>query len=354
MSPFEPLVLYMKGPSPNPWKVAIILEELRLPWSPVRVKETEIKTEPFISLNPNGKVPVLTDPNTGIVLWESGAIIDYLIAEYDKESKLHYTSFPEKYTTRCWEHFQMSGQGPYFGQKNWFSLWHPEKLPSVIQRYSNEIVRVTGVIDAHLAKQKTGFLVGDKITYADLMFVPYYKSLHSFIAPEIDLSGFEHFNAWLGRMLGRPAVSKITAGWDQEAAAALQARRAIETTNMRFITPLVLLMLGFAYAAEELAQFELAEDAGTAAVEARAPTSDNSVASLLQKRKCTYNGCKCNSRGYQFHSCGGCVWTDNGDWVITKKRVNTHIFECSPSGDCCDYGHADDCGTGKGRCFIQD
>lgn len=70
MSPFEPLVLYMKGPSPNPWKVAIILEELGLPWSSVRVKETELKKEPFLSLNPNGKVPVLTDPNTGIVLWE--------------------------------------------------------------------------------------------------------------------------------------------------------------------------------------------------------------------------------------------------------------------------------------------
>jgi hypothetical protein len=127
---------------------------------------------------------------------------------------------------------------------------------------------------------------------------------------------------------------------------------------MRFITPLVVLMLGFAYAAEtsELAQFELATEAGNAAVEARAsePVSDNSVANVLQKRKCTYNGCKCNSRGYQFHSCGGCVWTNDGSWVITKKRVATHIFECSPSGDCCDYGHADDCGTGSGRCFIKD
>ncbi|KAB5511430.1 hypothetical protein GE09DRAFT_982075, partial [Coniochaeta sp. 2T2.1] len=80
--------------------------------------------------------------------------------------------------------------------------------------------------------------------------------------------------------------------------------------------------------------------------------SDNSVANVLQRRKCTYNGCNCNSRGYQFYSCGGCVWTDNRDWVISKRRVKTHIFECSPSGDWCDYGHADDCGTGQGRCFI--
>lgn len=126
---------------------------------------------------------------------------------------------------------------------------------------------------------------------------------------------------------------------------------------MRVIAHLIILTLGFAYAAEELSQFELAAD--VTAVEARAPAdvgqqSDNSVAGVLQKRKCTYNGCKCNSRGYQFHSCGGCVWTDDGSWVVTKKRVATHIFECSPSGDCCDYGPADDCGTGKGRCFIRD
>ncbi|KAB5566740.1 hypothetical protein GE09DRAFT_745702 [Coniochaeta sp. 2T2.1] len=128
---------------------------------------------------------------------------------------------------------------------------------------------------------------------------------------------------------------------------------------MRFLAPLVFLLLGFAYAAEELGQFELATEVDAAVVEARAPepapgVSDNSIANVLQKRKCTYNGCKCNSRGYQFHSCGGCVWTNDGSWVITKKRVATHIFECSPSGDCCDYGHADDCGTGKGRCFIRD
>ncbi len=53
---------------------------------------------------------------------QSGAIIDYLIDTYDKEGKLHYTQSPQKYTQRCWEHFQMSGQGPYFGQLAWFSF----------------------------------------------------------------------------------------------------------------------------------------------------------------------------------------------------------------------------------------
>lgn len=70
MESLKSFLLYYKGPSPNPWKVAIILEELSLPWTLVPVQPSELKSEPFISLNPNGRVPALEDPNTGIVLWE--------------------------------------------------------------------------------------------------------------------------------------------------------------------------------------------------------------------------------------------------------------------------------------------
>lgn len=159
---------------------------------------------------------------------QSGAIIDYLIAEYDPEAKLHHTSFPEKYTTRSWEHFQMSGQGPYFGQKNWFSYAHPEKLPSAIERYANEIKRVTGVIDAHLAKEKTDYLVGDRVTYADLMFIPYHKSTPIVIAPEIDLSEWVSYSAWMNRLLARPAVAKVVSVWEKEMEEGLAKRKAAQ------------------------------------------------------------------------------------------------------------------------------
>lgn len=123
---------------------------------------------------------------------------------------------------------------------------------------------------------------------------------------------------------------------------------------MRFLTTVFLLMLGVTvYGAEELSQAPALEVEGNdaAAVESR---DDGSIASILQKRKCTYNGCKCSSRGYQFHSCGNCYWTDTGEWAITAKRVSTHIFECGPTGSCCDYGPADDCGTSHARCFVRD
>ena len=78
-------------------------------------------------------------------------------------------------------------QGPYFGQRAWFVFYHPEKnLTSVLDRYGDEIWRVTGVVDAHLKKSGGEWLVGEKCTYADLAFVPWY-----WLCPAIMGDGFE-------------------------------------------------------------------------------------------------------------------------------------------------------------------
>ena len=71
-------------------------------------------------LTPFNRVPAIEDPNTGIKLWESGAIIEYLIETYDKENKLSFKTAPEKFFTKQFLFFQVSGQGPYFGQLAWF------------------------------------------------------------------------------------------------------------------------------------------------------------------------------------------------------------------------------------------
>lgn len=102
----------------------------------------------------------------------------------------------------------MSGQGPYFGQKGWFEMFHQEKLPSAIERYRNEIKRVIGVIDAHLTKQGTEYLVGDRVTYADLMFILYFTNMLAVMAPEVDTSEWKQYTAWLGRLCARPAVAE--------------------------------------------------------------------------------------------------------------------------------------------------
>jgi glutathione S-transferase len=108
----KPLVLYgHRGPGPNPQKVAIILEELALPWTIVEINDMgKIKQEPYISLNPNGRLPSLEDPNTGIKLFESGAIVEYLIDAYDKDHKLHSADPQTAWLEKSWLYFQVSGQ----------------------------------------------------------------------------------------------------------------------------------------------------------------------------------------------------------------------------------------------------
>lgn len=229
MAELDPIILYMHGAGPTPWKVAIILEELGLPYTKQQVELSDIKKEPYISINPNGRVPSIYDPNKNITLWESGAIIGYLIDTYDTESLLKYDSSPEKYITRCWESFQMSGQGPYFGQKSWFELFHPERIPSAIDRYRSEIKRVIGVIDSHLIKQKTKYLVGDKCTYADLMFIPYFRSLATVFAPEIDQTQWKAYSSWLERVSSRPATARVLALYDETPRPNVFKTRGVDT-----------------------------------------------------------------------------------------------------------------------------
>jgi glutathione S-transferase len=124
----QAIELYGTGQTPNPIKVAIFLEELGIPFKPIPVdiQKGAHKQEPFVALNPNGRLPAIHDPNTGVTLFESGAIIEYLVDTYDKEKKLQYETPQEKYITKSWLHFQMSGQGPYFGQVYYFKALHWE------------------------------------------------------------------------------------------------------------------------------------------------------------------------------------------------------------------------------------
>jgi len=160
----------------------------------------DMKKASFEKINPNGRVPAIEDPNKGITLWESGAIIEYLCDTYDQSNKLSYgDKSPEKYLLHQWLYFQVSGQGPYFGQKAWFTFFHQEKgITSAIERYGNEIKRVTSVLDNHLKTQGTGWLVGDKCTYADLAFVPW-DSMIGYIMGEEGSKVFDerpHFKKW--------------------------------------------------------------------------------------------------------------------------------------------------------------
>jgi glutathione S-transferase len=107
-----------------------------------------------------------------------------------------------------------TGQGPYFGQATWFARFHPEKLPSATERYVNEILRVIGVLDEGLRRNGTGWLVGDKCTYADLSFVTWAVVgeglLHELNRAD-KLVEYPRYNAWLKSLKEREGVAKCLA-----------------------------------------------------------------------------------------------------------------------------------------------
>ncbi|KAJ5992853.1 hypothetical protein N7451_008577 [Penicillium sp. IBT 35674x] len=212
----KPITLYGHGPGPNPWKVIMVLKELEIPYVSKTVEWSEIKKEPYVSINPNGRIPAIEDPNTGITLWESGAILEYLVETYDKNHKISFAAGSQDYfIAKQWLHFQMSGQGPYFGQAVWFTRYHPEKVQSAKDRYVNEIRRVTGVLDHELADKE--YLVGGKFSYVDLAFIPWYRVAGMF---EIDLEeDFPNVDAWLKRQKTRSAIAQAMKECDEIIAA---------------------------------------------------------------------------------------------------------------------------------------
>ncbi|KAJ6447061.1 glutathione S-transferase/chloride channel [Purpureocillium lavendulum] len=212
MSGLKPIKVWIHGQGPNPRKVLIALEELGIPYESITIENP--KEESFLKINPNGRLPAIQDPNNNdLILWESGAIVEYIVESYDKEHKLTITTSPEKWELKQYLHFQMSGQGPYFGQAVWFRKFHPEDLPSAKKRYDEQTVRVFEVLN-RILEGKT-YLVGEKFTYADLSFIPWDFVVQGFLTDvwadhEVDKK-YPNFVAWHKRITERDSVKKVYA-----------------------------------------------------------------------------------------------------------------------------------------------
>ncbi|KAI0147070.1 glutathione S-transferase [Xylariaceae sp. FL1272] len=210
----NPITLYGVF-GPNAFKVIVILEELGLAWENSGVTIRDVKKPDYLAVNPNGRLPAIYDPNTGLTLWESGAIIEYLIETYDKKNTI---SFPkgsnEDYLCKQWLYYQASGQGPYYGQAVWFTKYHPDKLPSAVERYVKEINRVTGVLESVLSAAKkadtdTPYLVGNKLTFADIAFYSWQTIIVLAMGEDvIDYTSFPSVKVWVEKMGQLPSVKK--------------------------------------------------------------------------------------------------------------------------------------------------
>ena len=197
----------------------MLLEELGIKYDMTFIDKADLKKPAYEAICLNGRTPAITDPNTGITLWESGAIIEYLIETYDKDLRYGFAAgTPEYFHAKQWLYYQVSGQGPYFGQAIWFKLFHTEKIQSAQDRYMNEIRRVSSVLDRAL--EGCEWLVGEKYSYADLSFLSWYESVARIQMDAFDISKeFPNLWSWLNRMRSRSAVANVLKAKADKAAA---------------------------------------------------------------------------------------------------------------------------------------
>jgi len=191
--------------TPNGRKASIMLEEVGLPYAvqSIHIGQDEQFAPDFLKVSPNNKIPAIVDPDgpggEPISVFESGAILFYLA---EKTGKLLPSDPRGRTETLQWLMFQMGGVGPMFGQANHFVRFAPEKVPYGIKRYTDETVRLLGVMDRRLSEAP--YLAGD-YSIADIATYPWA------LAPQqldIDLAPFANVRRWLDAIAARPAVIK--------------------------------------------------------------------------------------------------------------------------------------------------
>ncbi|KAF8418943.1 glutathione S-transferase [Tirmania nivea] len=199
---------------PNPWKVTILLHELGMEDSYEIVYldqgKGETKSDRHTKYNLNGRVPTLIDHSNGdFVVWESGAILEYLVEKYDTERKVSFAKLEEKIQAQQYLFFQTSGQGPYFGQAIWFWKFHAERIPSAVERYTKEIERVVSVVDKIL--EGKNYLVANKFSYADISFLVWWPVIDWMSSEILELQGwrerYPNVARWDKAIRERPAVA---------------------------------------------------------------------------------------------------------------------------------------------------
>src|ERR1700735_1338517 len=198
-------------PTPNGVKVSIMLEETGLPYEGhlVDFNKDDQKTPEFLSLNPNGKIPAIIDPNgpggKPLGLFESGAILQYLA---EKTGKLLPVDAARRYEVLQWVFFQMAAVGPMFGQVGYFYKFAGKEIADKrpLERYRDETQRLLGVIETRL--QGRHWIMGDQYTIADISMLGWVRNLVGFYGAR-DLVSFDTLElvpAWLERCLARAAA----------------------------------------------------------------------------------------------------------------------------------------------------
>lgn len=201
-------------------------------------KKNEQRSPYYISMNPNARVPAIIDHDNGDhAVWESGSILIYLCQRAGRDCSLYSDDFTEQATINSWLFYQASGHAPMIGQALHFRYFHPEMIPSAVERYTNEVRRIYAVVEMRLAEIREQmimemdgerfslgttplseskyfdepiWLVGNRITVADLSYVTW-----NHVVDRIGIilkNEFPEVYKWTNHMLSRPQVIRALSG----------------------------------------------------------------------------------------------------------------------------------------------
>jgi len=183
-------------------KVALLLEELELPFSLIAVDifKGEQHTAAFRKINPNAKVPALVDDGLGV--FDSHAILLYLAEKY---GRFMPRTARERARALSWLQFVATGLSPFSGQAVHFLHYAPEPLAYARNRYTKEVERHYRVLDEHLAESK--YLAGDEYSIADMALWGWARSA-GYIFGEQGLTAYPNVKRLVEQIDARPAAVK--------------------------------------------------------------------------------------------------------------------------------------------------
>ena len=220
----HPLQLHSLA-TPNGIKVTVMLEELLAAghdaeydaWL-INIQEGDQFSSGFVDVNPNSKIPALFDKDTGLRVFESGAILMYLA---EKFGAFLPTDIATRTETLNWL-FWLQGSAPYLGGGfGHFYAYAPEKYEYPINRFAMETKRQLDVLNRRL--EDCEYLNGADYSIADMATAPWYGALIKGLTYDagefLDVTSYEHVNRWADTVMNRPAYLRgkmVNRAWGED------------------------------------------------------------------------------------------------------------------------------------------
>ncbi|MDB6144538.1 MAG: glutathione S-transferase [Pseudomonas sp.] len=188
-------------PSPNPMKVALLLEELQTPYELIAVDTFKGEQHPpaFLAINPNAKVPALADGDVNV--FDSHAILLYLAQKHER-----FLPAAHQGELLSWLMFVATGLSPFSGQAVHFLHHAPEAVPYARNRYLKEVERHYAVLDQRLATSR--YLAGDEYSIADMALWGW-ANYAGYVLGEAGLTGYPNVKRLFDEISARPAAVRV-------------------------------------------------------------------------------------------------------------------------------------------------